>query len=163
MRKYEYNYKPSHEEINNAWELLSLAGKVELTFDILKDTEDEQLEQIASLIRSMDSFNKKDNATIAGQFKDFFKSLPRANYGENNPNNGNALFDKIILRGDDTIILKTRGFQKYFEQYDWIDLTKWIKKVGEEFWSADECSLNNNKLIGGLEEYEEYIIRFWWD
>ena len=162
MSKYAYNYKPTQEEINNAWGILSLTGKTEITFELgfYGQSEDEQLDKISSLIRSMNSFNNKCNVTIAGQFKDFFKSLPRVQYGEGNPNNGNALFDKIILRGDDTIIFRANGFNKNFEQYDWVDITRWIEKVGEEFWKADESRLLYRDCGGG---FSEYTIRFWWD
>lgn len=160
MRKYAYNYKPSQEEINNAWELLSLVGRTELTFTIYNQEQlEEELNKILSLICSMPDFNSKDSSVVASGFKNFFKLLPSAYYNANNPNNGNPLFDRIILRGDDTITLKANGFKKHFEKYDWEQITRLVEKYGEQ-WKADESRLSYQELDNG---FAEYTIRFWWD
>lgn len=159
MSKYAYNYQPSQEEINNAWELLSKVARPELTFGIYRNSEDKQLDDISSLICSMGSFNSKNGNIIAKDFKAFFKALPRVYYQEGNPNNGNALFDKVIFNGDDYIVLQANSLEEYMSQYDWDVVRRLVENFGE-LWKADVAELSKEELNYGM---VEYTIKFWWD
>ena len=107
---------PTTEEINNAWDILRKAtNTVELSFYIFKE---EDLLVVAELIRHMDNFNNKNNDVIANEIVDFFNALPKIDYGEGNPNNGGPVFNRIVLRGDDTVTIFANGFSNDFEKYD---------------------------------------------
>ena len=148
---------PTTEEINNAWDILRKAtNNVELSFYIFKE---EDLLVIAELIRHMDNFNNKNNEVIANEIIDFFNALPKIDYGEGNPNNGGPVFNRIVLRGDDTITIFANGFSNDFEKHDWNMVNHLVDETGVR-WEADEHSLTHKELNWGLEEYS---IRFWWD
>ena len=114
---------------------------------------------VAELIRHMANFNNKNNDVIANEIIDFFNALPKIDYGEGNPNNGTPLFNRIILRGDDTITLFANGFSVDLEKYDWDKISDMVYETGIK-WEADEHTLLHEKLNWGLEQYS---IRFWWD
>ena len=156
--KYEY---PTHEEINRAYEILAKAAHMQLEFHVYRDHEEEKLNEICSLIRSMGSFNAKDAHVVSTQFKNFFKALPRAIYGEGNPNNGNPLFDSVILRGDDYIVHETRGFERYVEQHDWEAVRELVNEFGHR-WHADVHEVIREKYDEGY-GLVAHTIKFWWD
>ena len=148
---------PITEEINNAWDVLNKAThNIELSFYIFKE---EDLSVVTELIRHMDNFNNKNNSIIADGINEFFHALPKVDYGEGNPNNGTPLFNRIILRGDDTITLFANGFSVDLEKYDWDKISDMVYETGIK-WEADEHTLLHEKLNWGLEQYS---IRFWWD
>ena len=160
---------PTQDEINAAWEILSKVGRPEITFQIYGgygnskgSEESEKLDKIASLIRSMGNFNEKDGKKIAFGFKAFFKSLPRINYGEGNPNNGNPLFDEVILHSDDYIVLQARGFEKNMSQYNWDAVKELIRETGIR-WKADVAELLVEKPEESRYDLVTYTIKFWWD
>ena len=107
----------------------------------------------------MDNFNNKNNSIIADGINEFFHALPKVDYGEGNPNNGGPVFNRIVLRGDDTITIFANGFSNDFEKYDWNVVNHLVDETGVR-WEADEYSLAHKELNWGLEEYS---IRFWWD
>ena len=129
---------------------------MELSFYIFKE---EDLLVIAELIRHMDNFNNKNKEVIANEIIDFFNALPKIDYGEGNPNNGRPVFNRIVLRGDDTVTIFANGFSDNFEKYDWNMVNHLVDETGAR-WEADEHSLTHKELNWGLEEYS---IRFWWD
>ena len=169
MSKYPHNYTPSQDEINAAWELLSKVSRLEATFHIYGgygafrgSDEDEKVDQVASLIRSMGGFNEKDGNKVGNGFKAFFKSLPRVYYGEGNPNNGNPLFDEVILHGDDYIFLQARGFEKNMSQCNWDAVRELVKETGKR-WKADVADILVEKPEGSVYDLVTYTIKFWWD
>ena len=167
MRKYAHNYKPTQDEINAAWEILSKVSMPEVTFHIYRECGsfndvNSKVDRIASLIRSMGSFNEKDGNKVGFDFKTFFNSLPRVYYGEGNPNNGNPLFDEVILHGDDYILLQARGFEKNMSQYNWDAVRTLVEETGKR-WKADVAELLVEKPEGSAYDLVTYTIKFWWD
>jgi hypothetical protein len=144
------------EELIKSYKNLDKIAKVTLEFNVLKGNE--ELNQIKYLLENTEGFNGKDNQKIADTFTGFVKSLPEVYYGEGNPNNGNYLFNKIRLMGDDTIELKA------FTSKNEIDaVSERLKKLVNEYGKlidADEYSIKTTNSLG---DYYETVIRFWWD
>ena len=162
-------HMPTQDELNHAWEILSKVGMPEITIHIqggygkFRDSEeDEGIDKVANLIRSMGNFNEKDGNKIGSGFKAFFKALPRINYGEGNPNNGNPLFDSVILHGDDYIVLQASGFEKNMKQYNWDAVEKLVEETSS-LWKADVAELLVEKPEGSRYDLTTYTIKFWWD
>ena len=147
------NY-PTTEEINNAWEVLNKVGRLEVTFNVA--LEKGALDNAINLIRGMGNFNNKDNMKIAKDFLKFFNQLPVNDYGDRSIHKDVPAFGRVILRGDDTIMLIANG---KWCSCDWNEVEKLVKKYGKK-WCADEMTIRHEELEWG---FEEHVIRFWWD
>lgn len=154
-----YNYRPTTEEINNAWAILSRAGMPEMTFQVIEHEFGEKIGAISSLIRSMGSFNEKNGERVGAGFGAFFDALPRIYYNEGNPNNGRPLFEAVTLHGDDYILLSAHGFKDNMDTYDWAAVRDLVNETGYG-WKADVHELIIEELDYGM---VEYTIKFWWD
>lgn len=123
------------------------------------------MERLEDLILSFDDFNCRDNEEIvhgSHPFRFFYESLPVGEYGEMNPNNGDALFS-VELPDSATIILKGEiyDFNNKGKCFDRSHILKLAKEYGKA-WHADEISVDVNRHKGFC-EIEECVIRFWWD
>lgn len=117
----------------------------------------EKMEMIKYLIRHMPDFNNKINDLVAENLEQLFLQLPREYYNEGNPNNDNFKFSNIILKNDDTILLKTyfsEEITKEEEEYIYSLIKNFAKKT-----NADEYSLKSEPGYKG----NYYTIRLWWD
>lgn len=158
MKKYAY------EELNKiyeSYENLRKAGiKQNLEFHIIGQKDFggyEKMQLVKYLIAKMPSFNNKDNIIVARHLEELFLKLPREYYNEGNPNNDNFKFSNIILKGDDTILLKT-----YFAEDITNDEENYIESLIKDFakkTKADEYDLMSETGYKG----RYYTIRLWWD
>lgn len=145
------------EEVVNAWRVLEAVGRPELKFRLYKEDE-RKMDLITGLIKSMPNFNARNNQVVARELEKLINLLPKTYYNENNPNNGNYLFDEITLKGDDTIIL--RGVQIIKEDNDKSDNIKdLVNTIGRNI-EADEHSVTIDRYGYNM---QEMIIRLWWD
>lgn len=145
------------EEVISAWRVLEAVGRPELKFRLYKEDE-RKLNMITGLIKSMPNFNARNNQVVARELEKLINRLPRTYYNENNPNNGNYLFDEITLKGDDTIIL--RGVQIIKEDNDKSDNIKDLVNTIGRNMEADEHSVTIDRYGYNM---QEMIIRLWWD
>ena len=150
------------DQVLQAWQTLQSVGKAEMTFTIYRNTQDggyNKLDYIKEIIKDS-SFNNKDGEQISGTIEKFYNELPKVYYNEGNPNNGNNVFDKIILHNDDYIFLQGNCLMK--NSLSSIQ-EKFVKSLVEEYGreiKADTYEFNIEKVGFGL---IEYTIKFWWD
>ena len=145
-------------ELINAWETLGKYGKQEITFTMIRE-DDNKLNNILELIKSMPNFNGKDNQIVANRLKHLITTLPKRFYNEGNPNNGSYLFDHITLKGDDTIILRTAGLVKEDTQETLKAVKRLVDIFGREM-NADERTVKTEYYGYNM---HETVIRLWWD
>lgn len=145
-------------ELINAWETLGKYGKQEITFTMIREDED-KLNNILELIKSMPNFNGKLNNIVANRLGYLIETLPKRYYNEGNPNNGSYLFDHITLKGDDTIILRTTGLVKDNLQETLDKVKRLVNTVGLDM-NADEHTVRTEYYGYNM---HETIIRLWWD
>ena len=130
------------------------------------------LKSAAETILSLPSFNNRDNVLIVfgneyenTGFESFYRALPTIDYGEGNPNNGNAMFN-IELPDDATIILQASQFDFHDNgcKFDKEGLLKLAERYGK-VWKADEISVDIETIDGVFGKGNGYkaVIRFWWD
>ncbi len=145
-------------ELINAWETLGKFGKQEITFTMIREDEN-KLNNILELIKSMPNFNGKLNHIVANRLRYLIETLPKRYYNEGNPNNGSYLFDHITLKGDDTIILRTTGLVKD-DLKDTLDTVKRLVNIVGLDMNADERTVRTEYYGYNM---HETVIRLWWD
>lgn len=145
-------------ELINAWETLGKYGKQEITFTMIREDEN-KLNNILELIKSMPNFNGKLNHIVANRLGYLINNLPKRYYNEGNPNNGSYLFDHITLKGDDTIILRTTGLVKDDLQDTLNKVKRLVNIVGLDM-NADEYTVKTEYYGYNM---HETVIRLWWD
>lgn len=150
----EYELK----DLTNAWEMLGHFGKQEMTFTMVKE-DDNKLNNILGLIKSMPNFNEKDNELVARTLKHLITTLPKRYYNEGNQNNGSYMFDHITIKGDDTIILRTAGLVKD-DLKETLEKVKRLVDIFGKDMKADERSVKTEYYGYNM---HETIIRLWWD
>lgn len=133
-----------------------------MTFQIYRDTESggyNKIEYIKEIIKDS-SFNNKDGLQISNTFEKFYSQLPKVWYNEGNPNNGNFIFDNIILHNDDYIFLqghtlKTTKLSEIQENF--------IKSLVNEYGKEIKADTHEFKVEESMYGMVEYTIKFWWD
>lgn len=146
------------EEVISAWRVLECVGRPELKFTLYREDE-RKMNLITGLIKSMPNFNERDNQVVARELEKLINKLPRTYYNENNPNNGMYAFDGIVIKGDDTITLRSCGFVKANDTEYINNIKDLVNTIGRNM-KADEHSVSVNKYGHNM---QEIIIRLWWD
>ena len=161
------HYSNEHQaNINRAWATLSKLGNPSVTVQCHYPDEDgtiDTLRYVSSLIKSMESFNNKDNRKIGNGFTSFFNKLPtvpRNNASKFGPKS-QYVFTSITLKSDDTIILDGMAMSKDTVAAWEKDLTKFLENT-KRLWKADECKLykEQHPMMSGCVNLR---IRIWWD
>jgi hypothetical protein len=119
------------------------------------------IEKPLTLIRSLDGWNNFNSVRVAENLEKLFKMLPVRDYGKDNPNNGKPEFDKIIIEGDDTVILRAYRLKPFDD-----NVKEGIKKIINEYGKkmlADKINFLEEPIDGGIAKSYTYYIRFWWD
>ena len=146
------------EEVISAWKVLDAVGRPELKFSILREDE-RKMNLITGLIKSMPNYNEKNNEVVARELEKLIDRLPRVYYNEGNPNNGMYAFDEIVIKGDDTITLRSHGFIRDNDSEYIKNIQDTVYTIGRNM-KADEHSVSVNKYAYSM---REIIIKLWWD
>lgn len=150
------------DQVLQAWQILRTVGKAEMTFTIYRNTQDggyNKLDYIKEIIKDS-SFNDKDGEQIARTIDKFYNELPKMYYNECNPNNGNNVFNKIILHNDDYIFLQGNCL---IENSLSSIQEKFVKSLVEEYGEEIKADVYEFKIEKVGFELIEYTIKFWWD
>lgn len=150
------------EQVLESWRTLQTIGKAEMTFTIYRDTElggYNKIEYIKEIIKDS-SFNEKDGKQISRTFERFYNQLPKVWYNEGNPNNGNFLFDNIILHNDDYIFIQGHCLQssKLSETQE-----NFVKSLVNEYGKEIKADVHEFTIESSMYGLTEYTIKFWWD
>jgi hypothetical protein len=145
-------------DLTNAWEMLGHFGKQEITFTMIREDEN-KLNNILGLIKSMPNFNGKLNHIVANRLNYLINELPKRYYNEGNRNNGSYLFDHITLKGDDTIILRAVGIVNDDLKETLNKVERLVYIVGKDM-NADEHTVKTEYYGYNM---HETTIRLWWD
>lgn len=150
------------EQVLESWRTLQAIGKAEMSFTIHRNTEAggyNKIEYIKEIIKDS-SFNSKDGEQIARTFEKFYNQLPKVFYNEGNCNNGNNIFDSIILHNDDYIFLQGHTLAKSkLSEIEESYVKSLVNQYGKEI-KADVHEFTTESSMYGL---TEYTIKFWWD
>lgn len=150
------------DQVLNAWNTLQSIGKAEMTFQVIgkKDFGGyDKIEYIKEIIRNS-SFNEKDGEQIASTFEKFYNQLPTEWYNEGNPNNGNFLFDTIILHNDDYIFLQGHSLKNHqLSEVEENYVRALVNDYGKQI-KADTHEFTKEEYGYGM---IQYTIKFWWD
>lgn len=146
------------KKLINSYKNLMKFGEPSLEFNVY----DGDIKEVLTLLESLESWNNFDGITVAKNLKILFEMLPKLKLQEGNPNNGKPEFDKIIIEGDETVILKAFRL-KPFEENIKNQIEIMINEIGRKM-KADEISLiEEPHNFGGIVGSYSYYIRFWWD
>lgn len=150
------------EQVLESWRTLQAIGKAEMSFTIHRNTEAggyNKIEYIKEIIKDS-SFNSKDGEQIARTFEKFYNQLPKAFYNEGNCNNGNNIFDSIILHNDDYIFLQghTLASTKLSEIEE-----SYVKSLVNQYGKEIKADVHEFTTEFSMYGMTEYTIKFWWD
>lgn len=134
----------------------------QITFDIRTKEEFDFTDELKIILSFCDSYNEYNKWDTLQALKEIDQVLPRAEYKEGNPNNGNRNYSLTVGRESSPVIYITRRTLKDFSEKiltnEQIDR---IKKIIRDTAKADEISFNISKCETFGTTTEQF--RFWWD
>ena len=115
-------------------------------------------ETALGFIRRIDQYNEFEAGAVIDALERIDHLIPRASYGEGNPNNGQHTYDISIGREGSPVIYLERiefSFCIPLEEVTMKTICREMELIGR----ADEADYEVQNFAGG----RKIVFRFWWD